>query len=77
MFVPTTTTFYDIFRKYFLLPPHGLYFRIAEVKLQNDLGGLQPHPQSQGVLSANRLIYNDLHGNQCNNFHNPYFLNFL
>ena len=28
-------------------------------------------------ISANGLIYNDLHGNQCNNFHIPNSLDFL
>ena len=28
-------------------------------------------------ISANGLIYNDLHGNRCDNFHIPNFLDFL
>ena len=41
--------------------------------------GTDRDPTSSRIMtiSANGLIYKDLHGNQCNNFYIPNFLDFL
>ena len=56
---------------------------ITRTIVGNTLVTEQPHHSSMFAssrikqISANRLIYNDLHGNQCNNFHIPNSLDFL
>ena len=56
---------------------------ITQTIVGNTLVTEQPQHSSELVskrktqISENGLIYNDLHGNQCNNFHIPNFLDFL
>ena len=56
---------------------------ITQTTVGNTLVTEQPQHSSMFAssritqISVNGLIYNDLHGNQCNNFHIPNFLDFL
>ena len=64
-------------------PPYGIGNHITQTIAGNTLVTEQPQHSSMITssritkISANGLIYNDLHRNQCDNFHIPNILDFL